>query len=45
MDLANMRARASKESQMTTQQRQVIIVVAFCILGALVLLYGFSLHG
>jgi hypothetical protein len=30
---------------MTTQQRQAIIVVAFCILGALILLYGFSLHG
>jgi hypothetical protein len=30
---------------MTAQQRQAIIVVAFCILGALILLYGFSLHG
>ena len=30
---------------MTTQQRQAIIVVAVCILEALILLYGFSLHG
>ena len=30
---------------MTKQQRQAIIILAFCVLGAVILLYGLSLHG
>ena len=30
---------------MTKPQRQAIVVVALCVLGALLLLYGFGTHG
>ena len=30
---------------MSKPQRQAIIILAFCILAAVILLYGFSLHG
>jgi hypothetical protein len=35
----------SREVQMTKPQRQAIVVVALCVLGALLLLYGFWTHG